>query len=1730
MGKRQSGTRPVDEKIVSLKMDNSDFEKRARQSAETFAKMQNSIANGNQKIGFFDKVRNGLNRSTKDMSNAFSATAEQSLNSLARRFSITGQIIQATIARVTNGVITKFKMMTNSLGIGMSGIMDGFSEYEIKMNSIKIIMANTARHGTTMKDVTEALDELNKYADLTIYNFGQMTDNIGKFTAAGVNLKDSVTAIKGMANYAAISGATNAQYANAVYQMSQALASGQVQLMDWRSLVNSNMAGTRMQEELIKTAQELGKQTVFKDKKGEILDFRESLSKGWLTTEVFIKTMKKFANDPEMLEAATKIRTFTQLIGTIRESIGSGWGKSFEYIFGDFDESGKLFTKINDVISGFIDRTSDARNAWLKMFKDLGGRNNILETLVNVFQGIGKVLKTVGEAFQDVFKSKGIRYTVYLTEKIKEFSSKLIMTEETTNKVKKVFVGMWSAISIVVTFVKGAIGGILKGLDMLNKSVGEKSLASYFLDGLVKVADFVKELDEAFKAGHNFWGILYQINQITDGFLTGPINMLKTFTNYISNAVSTFSSKHKILSEVFSFKSIKQTWDGLINILKNVFNWIKTNIINAENIEAVIDSLFHIIDKSFESIWKVINKLSITKILKIGIFYEIFKVFKKLYSLINNGEKAAKGISFLTKNINKLVKSLSPKAMTKTVVGTITRHLEKMAKKINVFKILAIAAAITMLAWSMREISKLNPKQIAVSLTTIAASIGLLIGSLYVSLRMMNDLPMGNIKGSFGFFIGLSVSLLIIASAFLKLSKIPQDRLGQVFAVVFGLITTLVGVALLTSKLNAGKPVKVKGFIGLAFSLLIISAAFSKLAKIPKDDLNKALAASLIVYGMITSISLLGSKLNGGKPVKVKGFIGLSISLVILGFALAKIGKIPTEDLNKAILVIGAITLIFVGINNLPKASFMKLGFSLGNLGVALTILSGGLYLFNKLDPKQTISSIGLISLLTLSLGILSRTLKATKTLSLMGVALALNLLIPPLLLLSLLDYTTMLKVSASLVTFGIALAVFGQIAGLGAKGLLLIAPGLLAISAACVLLSGSLFVLALSIGVIAKLSTSSLKDLAEGVAIILKVFKDLIVGLAKIAVEGLVEIVKSITKQIGTFIKLGGTIILKLLDGLFMYLPLFIQKGVYGLTAALISFADSVIKNADIIAKAVKRAIMAILLVVVRTVAELFKGLFGWIIPGLNSGLDKGMNSLQKKVQEMEKENLGGLLKKRFNDQFNKEGGPKLDTSGLEIPEELKNQEINITETTTKKTEVIAEPKIDDLNNINIASTEGQRIYIQEYLNKFYKTDIPYDVNLTSKMSMKFETQDDWDTYQRQEMQNILAKYRGSVDQALASDEWKQLMNRREEVRWEMATELIDANQTDSKYKPVVEQERQLVEQQVRDLKYSRQFDDMPVEAREIMIQYEVDMQMNQLSADRKKAQMKGQIQNIVDDSTKGIEPSSAGYLGASIIEYLARGINQNGYKPESELKDSLDNLPGLTGVIGKNTNASFLSGLKSRSAWGSGYDLGQQSKSGMSSGGAGSYDQGINVGQGFINGIRKKTYEARQAGIALGAASIFGIGIGTDSHSPSREAGKMGDYVGQGFINHLQGFFEKTKTIGTNLGQKAIQGLEVTKNLIQDLVENDWEFSPVISPQIDYASLNMAKNRLSSTFGSLTQTGGMVAGVSKIENHYHQTIENQGMFEGATLVIREEADIKKLAKSIQNEIQLQRNLQGRR
>lgn len=411
----------IDERVVEMRFENGQFESNVKQSMSTIERLKSALK---------------FNDQSKGLENVAAATKKVDMNQLAGSvdkvkvsFSALQVVAATALSRITNSALTAGKNIVSALTL--DPVISGFQEYETKMNAVQTIMANVSSKGKTIADVNAVLDELNHYADKTIYNFTEMTRNIGTFTAAGVDLNTAATAIQGISNLAATAGSNSTQASTAMYQLSQALAAGTVKLQDWNSVVNAGMGGEIFQEGLKQTAREMGIQVDAMIKKSG--SFRESLKEGWISADVLNTTLKKFTVEGAeqyckqmeasgkytkemsakvieqartMEDAATKIKTFTQLWDTLKESAQSGWTESWEIIIGDFEEAKESLSKLGEMLTGFVQKAADRRNAILR--DAMGGGEDAWKQIGSIVEDAGIKMDDFQKKMIEVGKQHGV--------------------------------------------------------------------------------------------------------------------------------------------------------------------------------------------------------------------------------------------------------------------------------------------------------------------------------------------------------------------------------------------------------------------------------------------------------------------------------------------------------------------------------------------------------------------------------------------------------------------------------------------------------------------------------------------------------------------------------------------------------------------------------------------------------------------------------------------------------------------------------------------------------------------------------------------------------------------------------------------------------------------------------------------------------------------------------------------------------------------------------------------------------------------------------------------------------------------------------------------------------------------------------------------------------------------------------------------------------------------------
>ena len=932
-------SRTVDERVVSMQFDNKQFESNVRTSMSTLEKLKQSL-----KLTEASKGLEGIGKAAKSVDMSPMATGVETVR---MKFSALEVMAVTALANITNSAVNAGKRMISAITI--QPIKDGFAEYETQMNAVQTILANTQKEGTNVKQVNTALDQLNAYADKTIYNFTEMTRNIGTFTAAGVKLDDSVSAIQGIANLAAVSGSTSQQASTAMYQLSQALASGTVKLMDWNSVVNAGMGGQVFQDALIRTSEHL--QTGAKaaiEAKGS---FRESLQTGWLTTEVLTQTLDQFATAADTQEeyeaavqkfveqgytqeeakqmadmaktageAATKVKTFSQLIDTLKEALGSGWTTTWRTIIGDFEEAKSLWTSVSDVLSDYINKSADARNQMIQGWADLGGRTAVIEAVKNTFNGLLSILKPIKEAFRDVFPPMTAEKLYKITDGIRKLTEGFKLSKSASEKLKSTFKGLFSVASILGKVLLSV--GIAFG--KLITSDGMKALVNLLLSATAAIGNFISALNDSFDAG----GLTGVLSTISGG--------ISSFVKSICDGLGKFGSALPSIGNGI-IKVVSNIW----NAIKTAFGWISDNFSIGDIFAGLVGGGLVV------TIKKVMNFIDLIK--------EKFEGFF--------GGSEVSGI----------------KDKITDVLDSVHDSLQNFTTGIKATTLLTIAAAIGILSASLKNIAGLKAADVGKSLTAIAAMfvmLNLMFKSINKTLTEYN--PKGLIKAGASILI-IALAIKTLASAMVKLSGLSWGEIAK------GLLSIAVGLTTLCLGLKAINKVKVSvstsvAMLALAESCKILADALKKFGGMKWSEIAKglvgmggALAEFVIALkaldkiggmksilssaGLLIAVQSLGKMADGLKKFGSMSWSAIKRGLVGMGGALAEvsvtIGALGKIAGFKSIFGSGAIFIVVQGLGDLADAfkqfgmmSWDEIGRGLAGMGGALgevAVITGSL-------------------------------------------------------------------------------------------------------------------------------------------------------------------------------------------------------------------------------------------------------------------------------------------------------------------------------------------------------------------------------------------------------------------------------------------------------------------------------------------------------------------------------------------------------------------------------------------------------------------------------------------------------------------------------------------------------------------------------------------------------------------------------------------------------------------
>lgn len=949
----------VDERVVEMRFDNKQFEQNIQTSLSSLDKLKKSLNLEGAAKGL-ETVNDAANKCSGNMSPLSNA-----VETVRVRFSALEVMAITALQNITNSALAAGKNLVSAFTI--DPIKSGFEEYETQINAVQTILANTSSKGTTLDQVNNALDELNHYADMTIYNFTEMTRNIGTFTAAGVDLDTSVAAIKGIANLAAVSGSNSQQASTAMYQLSQALAAGTVKLQDWNSVVNAGMGGQVFQDALKETAKVHGIaiDEMIKDEGS----FRETLSKGWLTSDILTETLAKFTGDlnedqlrtmgytddqiKSIMEmgktandAATKVKTFTQLFDTLKEAAQSGWTQSWEIIVGDFEEAKELLTEVSDTFSAVINASADARNKMLQDWKDLGGRTMMIEAVKNVFEGLVSVAKPVREAFNEIFPPMTGKQLAEITERIRDLTAKFKMGEESSKNLKNTFKGVFAVLDIVGQAFKAVAGGVGELISLfLPAGNGVLSLTGSFGEYLVKLDETVKKTDVFGKA------------------VSTVVDIVKTAIMFVKTAGDKVKEFGKVAGEKFDFPGfelfhsfLERVHDRMAQIGDGAGKMKSGVIVAFEMIGEALEKCKFL--KVMEALWAAV------KVISGGIADAVGTMMGTLAEKLGDADFSGVldvlnsiAVGGIALSISKFLKSVTePLEGVNGVLEGVTGILDGVRGCFEAYQtnlkagtLLKIGAAIALLAGSIVAISLIDSDKLSASLGAITVLFANLLGAMAIFNKISSDT--GKVSKACTAMIAMSVAVSILAGALKKVSDLDWGELARGLVGIAGLTTIVVA----SSKaMVSGQKQVMKGATSLIIfgtAIKILASACKDLSELQWNELGQGLTGVGVLFAEI-AVFLRVAKFNGKMISTATGIVILAAAMKILASACKDFGQMEWSEIGKGLAGIGGLLAELAVFTNLAGNAkhVMSTGVALIAIGAAMKIFASAVKDFGQLQ------------------------------------------------------------------------------------------------------------------------------------------------------------------------------------------------------------------------------------------------------------------------------------------------------------------------------------------------------------------------------------------------------------------------------------------------------------------------------------------------------------------------------------------------------------------------------------------------------------------------------------------------------------------------------------------------------------------------------------------------------------------------------------------------------------
>lgn len=605
-------SREVDQRVVELQFNNTNFEKNTKKSMDSIDRMMEKLQ--------FKGAEKGFEKLDAAAEKVDFATMNRSLDTLQQKFSALDIMAATVLVNITNKAINAGEKLVKSLSLDQ--ITAGWSKYAQKTASVQTIMNAT---GKSITKVNQYLDKLMWYSDETSYGFTDMTASLGQLTAAGGDIDKLIPMIMGIANATAYAGKGASEFSRVIYNLNQSYSAGHLTLMDWKSVELAGVATAELKKQLIATGVELGK-----IKEGEVTvgSFSSSLADKWADKEVmetafgklaeFTQAVKKMVDaNPGMqasqaiealadqydevtvkaFKAAQEAKSFSEAVDATKDAVSSGWMETFDILFGNYEEAKHFWSGLAEQFWNIFAGGQDARNSWLKSAFDSG-----LDQLLGV-EGFSDATDNFTNLLETSLKRQGL-LTDEAIEDAGSFQKALEESGVTAQQLADVIWDQAEGYARMAQMSDEELNAKNLDRDKINALANAyANMADKIQNGVVDLEEFSGKMNQLSGREHFFAGILNILEGIdsvlepvrdafNEVFMTdgSPLyNMLKGFDDLTS-----------------SLKLSDETAEKVNNVFKGLFSTIRVGL---KGVSIVVKTASRVIGRLLDIMSPITNLL-----------------------------------------------------------------------------------------------------------------------------------------------------------------------------------------------------------------------------------------------------------------------------------------------------------------------------------------------------------------------------------------------------------------------------------------------------------------------------------------------------------------------------------------------------------------------------------------------------------------------------------------------------------------------------------------------------------------------------------------------------------------------------------------------------------------------------------------------------------------------------------------------------------------------------------------------------------------------------------------------------------------------------------------------------------------------------------------------------------------------------------------------------------------